>query len=109
MVVVVAAGGCRRCPAAALFRGRPAGCAEPEQSCPGLARQPQNCLSMKSPCCVRNIHGLQVSCRFNGSSVSAASNTVTVNGHSFRRGEHNFKCHLLPQRGGVKLRYKAMI
>lgn len=50
-------------------QGRPmssAGCSEPEQSCPGLARQALRCFSMKSPCCVRNVYRLQVPWGFNG-------------------------------------------
>lgn len=47
--------------------GRPvssAGCSQPEQSCPALARQALRCLSIKPPCCVRNFHTIQVPWRF---------------------------------------------
>lgn len=53
-------------------QGRPvssAGCSEPEQSCPGLARQALHCSSMKSPCCVCNVHRHQVSWGFMVQSV----------------------------------------
>lgn len=53
-------------------QGRPlssAGCSEPEQSRPSLARQALCCSSMKSPCCVCKIHRHQVSWGFTVQSV----------------------------------------
>lgn len=45
---------------------RSVGCTEPEQSCPGLSTQTLLSFSIERPCCVCNVHRLQVPLGFNG-------------------------------------------
>lgn len=53
---------------------------------PGLARQALHCLTMKSPCCVRNFHRLQVPWGFNGT-VCLHTSQILLYSHSLEQGK----------------------